>query len=113
MRANEIFENKNIADVPSGSRETMMPSMVVPDLDGYYELYRMLIALASYPNIVPMSSVVRDLPYIAPYSKQEYEETEKMLKKMGKHPNHLTKFPSEEPKDTNKISPVRPYKDFD
>ena len=114
MRAKEIFEAK-IADVPHGVRETMPMTMVVPDLNGYYELYRMLIAIAGRPETddIPMSSIVKDLPYFAPYTHQEHEMLDKMLDSMGKHPVHLTREASIEPVDTHKSSPVRQFKDYD
>jgi hypothetical protein len=113
MRANEILEGK-VADVPNCVRETMPMTMVVPDLNGCYELYRMLIAMAGMPekNDIPLSSIVRDLPYFAPYSPLEHEMVDKMLDTMGKHPIHLTKESSIEPPDTHKSSPVRQFKDY-
>jgi hypothetical protein len=114
MRAKEIFENKNVADLPAGARDVMPPSLVIPDLDGgYYELYRMLIALAGLPDTeAPLSSVVKDHPYISPYSDYEKVAVAKMLKKMGKHPQWLSKKHSEESPEINKTSPVRKFKDY-
>jgi hypothetical protein len=113
MRARELFEERK-ADVPDGARDVMQPTMVVHDLDGNYELYRLLIAVAGLPATkgLPLASVTPDKPYFAPYSKQEHETLTDMLKSMGKHPEHLTKKHSEEPKGTNKASPVRPFKDY-
>ena len=114
MKASEIFENKNVADLPHSAKDAMLPSMIVPNLDGYYELYRMLIALAGLPDKkdTPMSSVVTDVPYIAPYSKYEHDAIVKILKSMGKSPKYLSNAKSTEPKETNKVSPVRKFKDY-
>lgn len=114
MKASEIFEDKKVAQLPKGSEATMLPSMIVPDLDGYYELYRMLITLAGLPDKdTPLSSVVRDVPYISPYSQYEHDAVVKILKKMGKKPTYLSKMSSQEPKETQKISPVRAFKDYE
>lgn len=114
MRAQDLFESED-ADIPWGARETLPPSMVVPDMGAYYEFYRFVINLAGLPENedIPNQSVVRDVPLIVPYSQTEHEHVEKMLKKMGKHPVHLTKKPSQEPGFVNKISPVRTFKDYE
>lgn len=117
MKAKEIIGGRKaekVADLPVGARDVMPPSMVVPDLNGYYELYRMLISLAGLPDNsdTPMSSVVRDSPYIAPYSTYEYDAVLKMLSKMGKIPKNLSTRPSQESDDVNKASPVRKFKDY-
>jgi hypothetical protein len=50
---------------------------------------------------------------VVPYSKQELEAVEKILKKHGKKAHYLTKKPSIEKDDTQKVSPVRVFKDYD
>jgi hypothetical protein len=114
MRAKELFESEQ-ADLPWGARETLPPSMVVPDMGPYYEFYRFVISLAGYPEKedIPSSSVVRDVPLIVPYSPQEHDSVMKILKKMKKHPVHLTKKPSIEPDFVHKESPVRKFEDLD
>jgi hypothetical protein len=114
MKAKELFESEN-ADLPWGSRETLPPAMVVPDMAPYYEFYRFVVSLAGYPEKedIPMQSVVRDVPIIVPYTKIEHDGVQKMLKKMKKHPIHLTKKPSIEPEFVYKESPVRKFKDYD
>lgn len=114
MRAKDLFESED-ADLPWGARETLPPSMIVPDLGNYYEFYRFVINLAGFPEKenTPDKSVIRDVPMIIPYSKIEHDSVEKVLRKMGKHPVHLTKQPSIEPKFVNKNSPVRKFKDYD
>ena len=114
MRAKELFESDD-ADLPWGARDTLPPSMVVPDMGAYYEFYRFVISLAGFPakENTPKGSVLRDAPIIIPYSKIEYDAVEKVLKKMGKHPKHLTKNPSTEPEFVHKASPVRQFKDYD
>ena len=112
MRAREIFESTS-ADLPAGSRDTLPASMMVPDLDPYYEFYRFVIALAGFPNNdIPLDSIVRDQPMIVPYSKQEYEWVTKLLIKMGKHPKSLTHNPSTEMANVHKVSPVREFKNL-
>jgi hypothetical protein len=117
MRAKEILENKKtaVADVPHGVRETMPTTMVVPDINGDYNFYRLLVAIAGLPDRddIPLESIVRDMPYFAPYSQVEHDMLDTMFKKMGKHPIHLTKKSSIEPPDTHKSSPVRQFKDYE
>jgi len=115
MRAKELFEKRlKGADLPAGSREAMPPSMVVPDLDPNYEYYRLLTAIAGLPSDdnIPLNSVLKDKPLIIPYTKIEHEEVMKILAKMEKHPEHLTKAPSIEMDDVHKVSPVRAFKDY-
>lgn len=114
MRAKELFESED-ADLPWGARETLPPSMVVPDMGPYYEFYRFVINLAGFPEKenIPQQSVVMDVPLIVPYSKIEHDAVKKVLKKIGKNPVHLTKEPSKEPDFVQKNSPVRQFKDYD
>lgn len=112
MKARELLESKP-ADLPHTAREALPPSMVVPDLGPFYEFYRFVVALAGFPESdVPLSSVFKDMPFIVPYSQQEYDAVTKMLTKMGKHPTLFTKQPSVEHPSTQKASPVRQFKDF-
>lgn len=115
MRASEIFESsKKIADVDPMHKETMPPTMVVPDMANPYEWYRFLIAIAGHPSKadIPHESKVKDIPYIAPFTTQEHDAVISMLKLMGKHPDHITVKRSVEPEDTHKSSPVRAYKEY-
>ena len=116
MRAHEIFESKKkITDVNPMHKETMPPTMVVPDMANPYEWYRFLIAIAGHPgkNDIPFESKVKDIPYIAPFTAEEHAAVVSMLKLMGKHPDHVTIKKSVEPQDTQKLSPVRSFKDID
>jgi hypothetical protein len=113
MRARDLFEEKE-ADVPDGARDTMLPSMVVHNLDNAYGFYRALIAIAGLPDTdAALASVTPDSPYFAPYTKTEMEHVKKVLKKMGATPTHLSNKPSQEPATTNKVSPVRQFKDIE
>jgi len=116
MRARELFEKvQKGADLPISSRESMPPSMVVPDLEPNYEYYRLLVALAGLPDNddIPLNSVLKDKPLIIPYSKIEHDHVMKMLAKMEKNPEPLTKAPSIETDDVHKVSPVRTFKDYE
>jgi len=114
MRAKEIFEQQE-QTFHGGVTEALPPSIVIPGMDPYYEFYRFVISLAGFPaNEDPTTmSVARDRPMVVPYSKQELEAVEKILKKHGKKAHYLTKKPSIEKDDTQKVSPVRPFKDYD
>jgi len=115
MRARELFEKTlKGADLPFGSREALPPSMVVPDLEPNYEYYRLLTALAGMPDddAIPLNSVLKDKPLIIPYTKIEHDHVMKILSKMDKNPQPLTKAPSIETDDVHKISPVRTFKDY-
>jgi len=113
MRAKEIFEQKE-KTLHKGVTEALPPSIVIPGMDPYYEFYRFVISLAGFPgNDDPNTmSVVRDHPIVVPYSKQELEAVEKILKKHGKKAEYLTTKPSTEQEDVQKVSPVRPFKDY-
>lgn len=114
MRAKDLFESEE-ADLPWGARETLPPSMIVPDMDPYYEFYRFIINLAGFPerDETPKQSVIRDRPIIVPYTKIEHDAVKKVLKHIGKHPVALTEKPSIEPDFVHKTSPVRKFKDYD
>ena len=112
MKASEIFESTDY--VPWGLRETLPPSMTVPDMDPYYEYYRFLVAIAGYPtNELPTEAMTRDVPFIVPYTPIEHKWTTDILKKLGKAPRHLTKKSSTEQLSVNTKSPIRPFKDYD
>jgi hypothetical protein len=114
MRAKEIFESKNYADIPPGAQETMPPTLTVTDMDQYYEFYRFMVAMAGQPDKpIPLEGPVADGAFIAPYTKQELDHVLKLLKRMGKHHKFITKYPSIEPKSTNTDSPVRKFVDYD
>ena len=117
MRASEILEGRTnkVADLPPSSREALPPSLIIPDLDPNYEYYRLVVALAGMPdnNDIPLNSVVKDVPVVVPYTKQEYDMVLKMLRKMKKNETHLTNTPSGELPEIHKISPVRAFKDLD
>ena len=113
MRAKEIFETVE-SPVPWGSRETLPPSMTIPDMDPYYEYYRFLVTLAGHPSSSsPTRSITRDVPFIIPYTPIEHKWVTSLLKSLGKTPTHLTKKSSIEPTDVNVKSPVRSFKDYD
>ena len=114
MRAKDLLESKNNADIPPGAQETMPPSITITDMDQYYEFYRFMVAMAGQPDInVPIEGPVADGVYIAPYTKQELDHIIKLAKRMGKHHKFITKKPSIEPKSTNTVSPVRKFVDYD
>lgn len=114
MRAKEIFESTNYADIPPGAQETMPPSITVTNMDQYYEFYRFMVAMAGQPDVaIPLEGPVADGVYIAPYSKQELDHVLKLLKRMGKNHKFITKKPSIEPTSTNTMSPVRKFVDLD
>jgi len=113
VRAREIFEHRGDADVPDTSREAMPNGTLVPDLDSDYEFYRLLTALAGVPENpnIPLNSVMKDKPLVVPYTEIEHQQVLKMLKRMKRNNDTLTKAPSGEADWVHKISPVRKFKD--
>ena len=114
MRARELFEtNKKSADLPDGMREAMPPGTLTTDI-GDYDFYRLLVALAGVPSSpdIPLNSVLKDKPLVVPYSQLEHDQVVKMLKKMNKNHEDLTKGPSGEMDTVHKTSPVRTFKDY-
>jgi len=114
MRARELFEEK-AADLPSSSREAMPRGTMIPDLDGDYEFYRLVTALAGVPDNpdIPLNSIMKDKPLVVPYTELEYQQVQKMLKKMKKADDTLTKAPSGEADWVHKTSPVRQFRDHE
>ena len=112
MRARELFEEK-AAELPDSSRESMPKGTLVPDLAGDYEYYRLLTALAGVPDNpnIPLNSVMKDKPLVVPYTELEYNQVQKMLHRMERNHDHLTKAPSSEADWVHKTSPVRSFKD--
>lgn len=114
MRAKDLYENKgSTADTPWKSRETLPPSMSIPDMDPYYEYYRFLTSIAGFPDEYHKKIIDQDVPVVVPYTPIEHKLAVEMLHKMGKHPKFLTKKNSVEPDGTYTKSPVRPFKDLD
>lgn len=112
MRARELFEDKS-ADLPDSSRESMPKGTMVANLGGDYEYYRLVTALAGVPDNpdIPLNSIMKDKPLVVPYTDIEYQQVQKMLKRMKRNDDTLTKAPSGEAEWVHKVSPVRQFRD--
>jgi hypothetical protein len=79
-----------------------------PNMDSYYELYRMSLLMASAPNEpnVPTTSAIANNPIMVPYSDQDARIIELARKLGGFAPEkHMAPGKSSEMPDTNTTSP--------
>ena len=74
-------------NLPIGVNHTLPHTVIFPDMDGYYEFYRFVIAMSAYPNIDKTfykTRQLRDIPIAVAYSEHEFEMMKEVAKKFGK-----------------------------
>jgi hypothetical protein len=89
--------------------EALPNPLQFPNMDSYYELYRMSLLMASSPNEpnVSTSSAIANKPIMVPYSDQDARIIELARKLGGFAPEkRMAPGPSSELPDTNSVSPV-------
>lgn len=107
MRAKE-FINEDYVGVNTEYLDTMVPSILAPKMDMYYEYYRFMTAIAANPEFDVKSSHdhFRDNPVALAYTPEEEKMLTNTLKKFGQPFRYLSKSKSQEPNTINKTSPV-------
>lgn len=111
MRLRDITETTK-SDIPMGTRHTLPRTVILPDMDLYYEFYRFVMAMACHPELEnnPESiKPLRDVPMVVAYTPQEYEMIKAVAARMGQRIEEIAFDGSREPPGGNTVSPVAKF----
>ena len=97
--------------LPPSFTHSMPATHAFPDMDGYYQFYRFVIAMAGHPDsdIEPHYSRMRDIPIAVAYTKAEHDMIHATAKRMGFKTDELAYHGSTELPDTYTVSPVMKF----
>lgn len=115
MRIRDLYENIGL-NIPDSVRYTMPRTVLLPDMDLYYEYYQFVKAMACHPELDPGSLEdrdMRDVPIAVAYTPQEYEMIAAVAKRMGKKIQDIAFDDSKEPPGGNTTSPVMKFNMFE
>ena len=109
----EVPAGKNpIRDgLPPSFQHSMPATHSFPDMDGYYQFYRFVVAMAGMPekNEVVDNIALRDIPIAVAYTKEEHDMIHAAAERMGIKPDELAYHGSHELPDTYTTSPVMKF----
>lgn len=111
MRLVDLIESAE-SDIPLGTRYTLPKTVILPDMDLYYDFYRFVMAMASHPEIDSTkanSRPLRDIPMVVAYTPQEYEMVKAVAERMGQRIEEIAFEGSQEPPGGNTVSPVAKF----
>lgn len=106
-----LDENEEV-DLPLGARYTLPRTVILPDMDLYYEYYRFVTAMACHPELEHQPErqrSLRDVPVVVAYSPQEYDMIKAVAKRMGYEVQDVAFHGSTEPPGGNTASPVMKF----
>ena len=105
-------KNRIKKGLPPSFQHSMPATHSFPDMDGYYQFYRFVVAMAGHPDndSLPLYSRMRDIPIAVAYTKQEHDMIHATAKRMGFKPDELAYEGSHELPDTYTKSPVMKFK---
>lgn len=109
-----LSESEN--NLPHSYKHTMPQTVIIPDMDLYYEFYRFVTNMACHPeedNGIFDTPAMRDVPVAVAYTPQEFEMIKATAKRMGFDISDVAFKKSEEPPDTQKVSPVMKFSMFE
>jgi len=108
MRAKEFVSEMKVSKSNDLHISALNPSMLLSDMDGYYEYYRFMSVVAGDPDrdVPARHKHFNVSPFALAYTPEEEAMLLRSLKKMGKKHMYFTKGKSKEHDSTNKISPV-------
>lgn len=115
MRLHDIYdrldegENFPETNLPDSIRHTLPKTLIFPDMDGYYEFYKFVVAMASHPELDDKfytNRPMRDVPIAVAYSEAEYEMIKAVAARMGKKVEEIAYKGSHEQPGVNTVSPV-------
>lgn len=112
MRLRDIIVETEGSDVPLGTRYTLPKTVILPDMDLYYEFYRFVMAMACHPELEgkPESNKpLRDVPMVVAYTPQEYEMVKAVAARMGQRVEEIAFDGSMEAPGGNTVSPVAKF----
>lgn len=112
MRLSDIITESKDTDIPLGTRYTLPKTVILPDMDLYYEFYRFVMAMACHPELEkePSSTKpLRDVPMVVAYTPQEYEMVKAVAARMGQRIEEIAFEGSQEQPGGNTVSPVAKF----
>ena len=117
MRLREIYQRLDESPVPEtnlplGVRHTLPKTVIFPDMDGYYEFYKFVVAMAAHPELEDnfyKSRPLRDVPIAVAYSEQEFDMIKNVAQRLGKRWDEVAYSGSHEQPGINSVSPVMKY----
>lgn len=98
--------------MPHSMKFTMPQSVIIPDMDLYYEFYKFVTNMACHPeldNQMKGDNAMRDVPMAVAYTPQEFEMIKATAERMGFDISQVSFKNSEEPPGVNKTSPVMKF----
>lgn len=114
MRLRELYESPvPETNLPDGVRHTLPHTVIFPDMDGYYEFYKFVVAMGSHPEISDdfyKSRPLRDVPIAIAYTEQEFEMIKAVAERLGKKWEEVAYKKSQEQPGVNTVSPVMKFK---
>jgi len=108
MRAKDFITEVKKGKISSYQEKAISGAKVFPQIDQGYGLYRFGLAMASSPEDNGSNGVheLNNRPVTLCYSKAEEDIINKALKKLGLSSQQMTSNGSQEPGDTQKVSPM-------
>ncbi len=111
MRLRDIIVETE-SDLPMGVRNTLPRTVILPDMDLYYDFYRFVSDMACHPEIEGTPKKrrsLRDVPLVVAYTQQEYEMVKAVAERMGQRMEEIAFEGSQEPPGGNTVSPVAKF----
>ena len=110
MKAKDFLKEDKESDIHPYMKAALCGVVTVDGMDQFYEYYRFMTMVAGSPdNMAPKSNVLRDNPIAVAYTEADKDKINSALKAMGKTGTWVNSVASQEPADTNKVSPVAKY----
>jgi len=112
MRLTDLIVEATEADIPLGTRHTLPKTVILPDMDLYYEFYRFVTAMACHPELdrnPDKGRPLRDVPMVVAYTPQEYEMVKAVAARMGQRIEEIAFDGSQEIPGGNTVSPVAKF----
>lgn len=99
-------------NVPFNVNHSLPRTVILPDMDLYYEFYRFVTNMACHPELEHKNTKqkkLRDVPMIVTYTPQEYEMVRCVAEKMGYKIEDISTSDSHEVPGGNTVSPVAKF----
>lgn len=108
MRSKDFITEVKKGKISSYQEKAISGAKTFPQIDQGYGLYRFGLAMASSPEDNGSNGVheLNNRPVTLCYSKEEEDIIKKALKKLGLRSTQMTSQGSQEPSDTQKVSPM-------
>lgn len=104
--------NEGNDKMPHSYKHTMPQSVIIPEMDLYYEFYKFVTNMACHPeleNQIDGDNAMRDVPVAVAYTPQEFEMIKATAERMGFDLSTVAFQKSQEPPDTHVASPVMKF----